>query len=33
MLRGSRFVSLIGNGRLRNAFPVAIGMPGGETPT
>ena len=28
MLRGRRRVFLLDNGRLRNAFPVAIGMPG-----
>lgn len=28
-----RRVFLLDNGRLRNAFPVAIGMPGWETPT
>ena len=33
MLRGRRRVFLLDNGRLRNAFPVAIGMPGWETPT
>ena len=33
MLRGRRRVFLPDNGRLRNAFPVAIGMPGWETPT
>ena len=32
MLRGRRRVFLLDNGRLRNAFPVAIGMPGWETP-
>ena len=33
MLRGRRRVFLLDNGRLCNAFPVAIGMPGWETPT
>ena len=33
MLRGSRRVFLLDNGNLRNAFPVAVGMPGWETPT
>ena len=33
MLRGRRRVFLLDTGRLRNAFPVAIGMPGWETPT
>ncbi len=33
MLRGRRRVLLLDNGRLRNAFPVANGMPGWETPT
>ena len=33
MLRGRRRVLLLENGTLRNAFPVAIGMPGWETPT
>ena len=33
MLRGLRRVFLLDNGELRNAFPVAIGMPGWETPT
>ena len=33
MLRGRRRVFLLEKGRLRNAFPVAIGMPGWETPT
>ena len=34
MLRGRRRVFLLDNGRLRDAFPVAIGMPPGwETPT
>ena len=33
MLRGPRRVFLLDNGRLRNAFPVAIGMPGWEPPT
>ena len=33
MLRGRRRVFLLDNGRLRNAFPVAIGMPGWDTPT
>ena len=28
MLRGRRLVFLLDNGRLRNAFPVAFGMPG-----
>ena len=35
-LRGNsrrRRVFLLDNGKLRNAFPVAIGMPGWETPT
>ena len=34
-LRGnsSRHVFLLDNGELRNAFPVAIGMPGWEPPT
>ena len=31
MLRGRRRVFLLDNGRLRNAFPVVIGMPGWET--
>ena len=31
MLRGRSRVFLLDNGRLRNAFPVAIGMPGWET--
>ena len=33
MLRGRRRVFLLDNGRLRNAFPVAIGMPRWEPPT
>ena len=33
MLRGFRRVFLLDNGELRNSFPVAIGMPGWETPT
>ncbi len=33
MLRGHRRVFLLDNGRLRNAFPVPIGMPDWETPT
>lgn len=33
MLRGHRRLFLLENGTLRNAFPVAIGMPGWETPT
>ena len=33
MLRGRRRVFLLDHGRLRNPFPVAIGMPGWETPT
>ena len=33
MLRGRRRVFLLDNGELRNAFPVAIGMPGWEPPT
>ena len=33
MLRGRRRVFLLDNGELRNSFPVAIGMPGWETPT
>ena len=33
MLRGRRREFLLDNGNLRNAFPVAIGMPGWETPT
>ena len=33
MLRGSRRVFFLDNGNLRNAFPVAVGMPGWETPT
>ncbi len=33
MLRGRRRVFLLENGNLRHAFPVAIGMPGWETPT
>ena len=33
MLRGRRRVFLLDNGNLRNAFPVAIGMPGWETPS
>ena len=32
MLRGRRRVFLLDNGRLRNAFPVAIGMPRWEPP-
>ena len=32
MLRGHRRVFLLYNGRLRNAFPVAIGMPGWKPP-
>ena len=33
MLRGRRRVFLLDNGNLSNAFPVAVGMPGWETPT
>ena len=33
MLRGRRRLFLLNNGNLSNAFPVAIGMPGWETPT
>ena len=33
MLRERRRVLLLENGTLRHAFPVAIGMPGWETPT
>ena len=33
LLAGRRLVFLLDNGRLRNAFPVAIGMPRCETPT
>lgn len=33
MLRGRRRMFLLENGNLRNAFPVAVGMPGWETPT
>ena len=33
MLRGRRRVFLLDNGKLRNAFSLAIGMPGWETPT
>ena len=33
MLRGRRRLLLLENGSLRQAFPVAIGMPGWETPT
>jgi len=33
MLRGRRRVFLLDNATLRNAFPVAVGMPGWETPT
>ena len=33
MLPGRRRVFLLDNGNLRNAFPVAIGMPGWETPS
>ena len=32
MLRGRCRVFLLENGNLSNAFPVAIGMPGWETP-
>ena len=32
MLRDRRRVFLLDNGRLRNAFPVAVGMFGWETP-
>ena len=32
MLRGRRRLFLLENGNLSNAFPVAIGMPGWETP-
>ena len=32
MLRGRRRVFLLDNVRLRNVFPVPIGMPGWETP-
>ena len=32
MLRGRRSLFLLENGTLRNAFPVAIGMPGWENP-
>ena len=33
MFRGRRRVLLLENGTLRHAFPVAVGMPGWETPT
>ena len=33
MLRGRRRMFLLEKGNLRNAFPVAVGMPGWETPT
>ena len=33
MLRGRRRLFLLHNSNLRHAFPVAIGMPGWETPT
>ena len=33
MLRGRRRLLLLENGGLRSAFPVAVGMPGWETPT
>ena len=33
MLRGRCSIYLLENGNLRNTFPVAIGMPGWETPT
>ena len=33
MLRGRRRVLLLESGMLRHAFPVAVGMPGWETPT
>ena len=33
MLRDRRRVLLLESGALRQAFPVAIGMPGWETPT
>ena len=33
MSRGRRRVFLLENGNLNNAFPVAVGMPGWETPT
>ena len=32
MLRGRRRLFLLHNSNLRHAFPVAIGMPGWETP-
>ena len=32
-LRGRRRMFLLENGNLRNTFPVAIGIPGWETPT
>ena len=33
LLRGRRRLLLLENGTLRTAFPVAVGMPGWETPT
>ena len=33
LLRGRRRVLLLDNGSLRRSFPVAVGMPGWETPT
>ena len=33
LLRGQRRLLLLENGSLRTAFPVAVGMPGWETPT
>ena len=33
LLRGRRRVLLLDNGNLRRSFPVAVGMPGWETPT
>ena len=33
MLRGSRRLLLLEQGSLRAAFPVAVGMPGWDTPT
>ena len=33
MLRGRRRLLLLDSGSLRSAFPVAVGMPGWETPT
>ena len=32
LLRGRRRLLLLGNGALRSAFPVAVGMPNWETP-